>query len=572
MESYTINNLLGESALAGLRLLTGEENAGNEISNVNIIDNPDSYDWLSAGDLLLTTGFIFKDDETMQRRLIRELSEINCAGLAVKTRRYLSSIPEAMLDEARARNFPLIEIPVHYPLSHLCKVVLGRLSHDEKDKASQFVPLYHAITRGIMEENGLSKVMNTLSDFVGNTVLLLDEKWQLLVYSALPEDSLPIERVLLMEPGRRIFSRELELDVPEEFSSFSRPIKRTIDCPGGPAVCRILPIATDHAVYGYLVVWETENKMQTIEYSALEIASTAIIMERVKARQIEEIRQHIKQDFFDYLLEGKIDSVDTVNSMAGVHNLDPDGTYVCALIKGMFPLAEQTDFERLHDVSLLLKDKVLGAVGDCARRASRSCVSIHRGRFFIVFLKVAKEEARHALSDSVKQFFQTVYEVISEENPGYPFHLGVGEPRAGLIHVHHSFVEAQEAVRISINMGRIPGVYFYEDCLVYKLLDTVAATDLAREFCRMTVEPLAAFDRENNTNMLETLEQYFACNCNVSQTAKKLYVHRNTLIYRIDKIKDILNRELKDSEELLCLQIGLKIRQLRKYRREDGSD
>ncbi|MNP59498.1 Purine catabolism regulatory protein [compost metagenome] len=56
-----------------------------------------------------------------------------------------------------------------------------------------------------------------------------------------------------------------------------------------------------------------------------------------------------------------------------------------------------------------------------------------------------------------------------------------------------------------------------------------------------------------------TLENYFINNLNVTETSKAMFLHRNTLIYRIEKIKEILNLDLKHSEELLRIQIALKI-------------
>ena len=54
----------------------------------------------------------------------------------------------------------------------------------------------------------------------------------------------------------------------------------------------------------------------------------------------------------------------------------------------------------------------------------------------------------------------------------------------------------------------------------------------------------------------------------MAETAKELFIHRNTLIYRIDKIQNILGRDLKDAEERLLLQLGLRIYQVQKIREE----
>ncbi len=109
---YTIGSFLQEKDLPGLKLMAGGDHLQVEVTNINILDNPDSYDWLSSGDLLLTTGYFFREDEALQRQLIRELSELNCVGLAIKTRRYFDEIPEIMLEGADRLGFPLIEIPV----------------------------------------------------------------------------------------------------------------------------------------------------------------------------------------------------------------------------------------------------------------------------------------------------------------------------------------------------------------------------------------------------------------------------------------------------------------------------
>ena len=86
------------------------------------------------------------------------------------------------------------------------------------------------------------------------------------------------------------------------------------------------------------------------------------------------------------------------------------------------------------------------------------------------------------------------------------------------------------------------------------------------ELYTLSIRSLVEYDKQNATNMVETLDCYFACNCNVSETAKALFIHRNTLIYRIDKIKSILGRDLKDSEERLLRQLGLRVYQVRQIR------
>ncbi len=63
MASITIKDVLEVKNIDGIRLIAGEKGITNEVHNVNIIENPDSYSWFTAGDLVLTTGYILMGSE-----------------------------------------------------------------------------------------------------------------------------------------------------------------------------------------------------------------------------------------------------------------------------------------------------------------------------------------------------------------------------------------------------------------------------------------------------------------------------------------------------------------------------
>ena len=69
MENFTVEKLVNSPSLKGLRVVAGAWNTGNIISHSNIIDNPDTYEWMTAGDFLLTTGYVFQD-AAQQKKLV----------------------------------------------------------------------------------------------------------------------------------------------------------------------------------------------------------------------------------------------------------------------------------------------------------------------------------------------------------------------------------------------------------------------------------------------------------------------------------------------------------------------
>ena len=81
---FTIKELISAPELAGLRLVAGAKGANNLIRNASVVDCPDGFDWMLPGDFVLSSGYIFRDDPEQQRKLVRKLSELACAGIGIK--------------------------------------------------------------------------------------------------------------------------------------------------------------------------------------------------------------------------------------------------------------------------------------------------------------------------------------------------------------------------------------------------------------------------------------------------------------------------------------------------------
>ena len=133
------------------------------------------------------------------------------------------------------------------------------------------------------------------------------------------------------------------------------------------------------------------------------------------------------------------------------------------------------------------------------------------------------------------------------------FSIGIGTPIEDYLNLRASYYQANEAIR-HVRGGETGAVCYYEDFMVDQLIDSIPDKDILETFARMSLGALCEHDREHGTNLVRTLELYFECNGNVSIAAKKLFLHRNSLIYRMDRIKEILNSDLKNPTELLTLQ------------------
>ena len=71
------------------------------------------------------------------------------------------------------------------------------------------------------------------------------------------------------------------------------------------------------------------------------------------------------------------------------------------------------------------------------------------------------------------------------------------------------------------------------------------------------VKPLVAYDQERGSDLIRTLKVYLAAGANASEAADLLFLHRNSLLYRLARIGELTDLDLKDSQARLALQLGL---------------
>ncbi len=140
--------------------------------------------------------------------------------------------------------------------------------------------------------------------------------------------------------------------------------------------------------------------------------------------------------------------------------------------------------------------------------------------------------------------------------------IGVSRKTRDMNELEHAIVQAIEACEMGQRVQGIPSPYHYEDLGLYRLLTGLRDRKELRMFYQETLGALLAYDQEHHGDLLRTLEVYFDQGMNASSTARALYVHRNTLTYRLRRIEEITEVSLQDAQARLTLQVALKVHQL----------
>ena len=145
---------------------------------------------------------------------------------------------------------------------------------------------------------------------------------------------------------------------------------------------------------------------------------------------------------------------------------------------------------------------------------------------------------------------------------------GIGTGYEYLEDFKKSYQEAKNALTISRIAPNEEKVYFYENLGIYSLIAQISNGKFLDEYMESRIGKLIKADQMQEGELCETLEAYLEHNCNANATAEALYIHRNTMRYRMDKIRKILEDDISDLSVFLELKLAFAIKRYRENREE----
>ena len=171
-------------------------------------------------------------------------------------------------------------------------------------------------------------------------------------------------------------------------------------------------------------------------------------------------------------------------------------------------------------------------------------------------LVLIKEMPVHFDSAEVYAIAENIEKSISREL-GVKTVVGIGTPARHLRELADRYKEAQVAIEVGKVFDDDKSVINYENLglgrIVYQLPTTLCEMFLSEVFKK---NPIEALDQET----LYTINKFFENNLNVSETSRKLFVHRNTLVYRLEKIKKLTGLDLREFDHAIIFKVALMVK------------
>lgn len=148
---------------------------------------------------------------------------------------------------------------------------------------------------------------------------------------------------------------------------------------------------------------------------------------------------------------------------------------------------------------------------------------------------------------------------FASDYPGLTISIGTSTPFHTLAEFKRGVQEAKQALMVLRAHRKTNDIMTFQNIGVYRLFFGLGKQELST-ILQVTLGPLLAYDSEHEGNFADTLEAFLSCDCHIGNTADELFIHRNTLKYRISRINEILMCDITDADTCFNLRLAFKIR------------
>jgi Regulator of polyketide synthase expression len=390
--------------------------------------------------------------------------------------------------------------------------------------------LYGELMDCAARSGGIDSVINLAASKLGNSVVLLDADFKVLAHSTIfpIEDPLWAENIRQGYCSYEFVSAVAELDAVKNAPPTSDPV--VVTCYASPLRKLSSKIFIGGKRVGFVMMLEKETPISPLHMELLPIISAAAgdAIARYAPYLISGNTVYQKL-LYDLLIGASPEEI--APRIAGLQ-FDP---HLCALcLRPARYLGQQ------H-----LKEQVAGRL---VRLVPGTRFTFHEnGIAALAPLGEAPDLSAEQLSG------------LEELAKAEFLRVGVSNTFFQPENFARRYAQARRALELLSRLKPEASVCRYADCSFYDLLNSAPEPESLGLYCHPALSILSRYDRDNGTDLYHTLGTYLECGGSVKLTAEALFIHRNSLNYRMERIRELTQADLEDSNTRFLLSMSYRI-------------
>lgn len=478
---------------------------------------------LNGHELILSTGIGWQNDEERSVSFLRQLIDSGASGLCVELGAYAKAPLRSMLDLAEREHFPLIFFREQVRYIDITQDLHAYFINQHHWMVAQLEAFSTKLNQLLLSGKGMMALLRVLHETTGAQVAFFPTSGDSLFLPAMAADK-----------ADALYEQWVYGSLFEASGTSGRLAHRPI-------------LALDQLFADLLL--QNEEGLSEYHVLALDRCATAIAQEMMRTKYIEERRRRQDDAWIAEWLTGKHPEAEIRRYISAMKpGLKLERVVVCAL-----ELSAALHAHKNIETLLIQKNMVARSVFE--RSGFYIIPTIVSGRLILAALD---QTAGTAWQERIHKALQRLIETEKrQETELFSTALvGVGKYMHSLAGVTESYRSALETISIQEDVGRLEAP-FYSELHAYKIISAMKATGMLPSLIDEYIGPVIAYDQEKNGQLLLTLKQFLALSGSKQETAKVLFVVRQTLYHRLDKIEALLGADYMSPDKRFAIELAL---------------
>lgn len=537
----TIRDIMKMRCMKDAKLISGAKGFNRIVSGVTIIEAPDILDFVKGGELLLTSFYSFTEmsDEKLEK-LIEGLSK-KSAGLIIKLNR-ISEVPSVIMDAADKHDFPVIQVPKSVAHVDIMYPILLEIFDNQAYKLNFYKEVHKKLNALALTEPSMDTIIKNLGDILKHPVTLYDKYMRKTVVSH-------------QDYGDFIVIEPLEKNHEKAAFRYFRQYVSYYDS-GKAENQTLVPIESVNNLMVYLGIAEGDEGLTELDFISIENAITIISLELIRQHTVLEVERKFKIDLISELLNGTNLPREAIYERANLIGWKILKYYAVVKIEAVMDPSKKSFYsndEYMADIENL-QPTVLENLSNMLPKS----ITKSDNNIFTILWPIEDCAGENYLPQ-IKDTLEKLEQNIRIKTQCSYINVGIGKITNDVKELAKSQFEAEDALKFGkIAFGENKYVSFTE-LGAYRFLCSFPDLDRLGDFMSDKLKILLEYEKSHNGQLLETLEMFLRCNLNASRTAKEMYIHHKSVVYRLERIKTIAGIDFNSSEDVLDIQLSLRI-------------
>lgn len=496
----TIKELLNMPLLQEAQVMSGAKGLERFVKQIDMLEQPYTIKDYPKGTLIFIDAYPIQQQPEVLIHMIEQLHTSEAVGLMIRSAQKIHPILTEAILQSDLYELPIISLPEHISYMDITYAAIEQTLYRQEKLRQRSDETYRTLTAMVLENIGIQAVSDHVAGLLKAPVAIIDHSETLIVSSPIGWD----------------------------FRQARYPVRRNINI--------------DQRSVAYLLI--DKEQWNAMEEVGIEQARLVLALELMRNKIIEDTENRLRGNFIDELMTPPAPPRHEVEQRGQQLGMNPLHLWEVAVIEGSVAPDEEWMTRLLYQ--------------EAAKYNIRPHIEFRSNRA-ILFLPTPQVKATPAI-DAGQSSIPWATIVLSwlndQEGKLAGYRSGIGRPKA-LWDIHEGFSEARNALTISRRLSGETALTAYKDIEVYHLLrGTMDEKGFGLLFDRK-LGKLKQYDEEHTTDLLRTLFFYLESRSSLIETARQLSIHRNSVKYRLERIRDITGFDLNDPHEQFVYQMCL---------------